>query len=472
MKGRNPLVIVFFIGLLVLVGFLLYFNGSDKSIEVVGQGAEKTQNKLTEDSTKAVDSDALPTEFKKLIGDVQALSDKVESLEAVKDTVEVLKSDNKLKDSTILGIKKGMEPLLKNKKEAEQNTQTVTETVSPKQPKEAENSTKIQGFSTKIQGLLDSIVPPVNTNGKKQTGTNRTNPNEIVWIQPLDSGYVEDKKKRKSSSYLTENTPSDSNDKQPGLLDEVGSKAKSGLGLESGKDPRFTIPPGSIIADSMAVTALVGRIPVKGNLQDPWKFKVSTGQKIIMPNDHELQGLEKTIIEGTAIGDLNLRCVTGRVETMTFIFTDGRIVTHEAKNKKDGIGYISDSHANPCIPGELITNAPQIIASMSALGIGEGVTQGIADAETQTTRTTDGSTIQTVVGSHLKNAGFNGVSNGFSEVKQWASDRIGQYFDVIYVPGGQHVDIHISEEIKIDYDPMGRKVQYDTHSDAAHGYMD
>ncbi|MBD3611511.1 MAG: TIGR03752 family integrating conjugative element protein [Hydrogenovibrio crunogenus] len=464
MKGRNPLVIFFVIGIAALVAFLFFYNESNKSVEVVGQGTEKAEKRLAEENTKAPDSDALPTEFKKLIGDVQALSDKVESLEAVKDTVEVLKSENKLKDGAILGLKQGMEPLLKNDKENQPNTDNTDPKPEIKPPETKDNA--------KIQGLLDSIVPPLNTDEKKQTGTNRTNPNEIVWIKPLDSGYVEDKRQRKSSSYLTNNPSSEANKEQPGLLDEVGSKTKNQLGLESGKDPRFTIPHGSIIADSMAVTALVGRIPVKGNLQDPWKFKVSTGQKIIMPNDHELQGLEKTIIEGTAIGDLNLRCVTGRVETMTFIFTDGRIVTHEAKNKKDGIGYISDSHANPCIPGELITNAPQIIASMSALGIGEGVAQGIADAETQTTRTTDGSTIQTVVGSHLKNAGFNGVSNGFSEVKQWFSDRIGQYFDVIYVPGGQHVDIHISEEIKIDYDPMGRKVQYDTHSDAAHGYMD
>jgi len=191
-----------------------------------------------------------------------------------------------------------------------------------------------------------------------------------------------------------------------------------------------------------------------------------------MPNDHELQGLEKTIIEGTAVGDLNLRCVTGRIETMTFIFTDGQIMTHRAANQKDGIGYISDAHANPCIPGVLITNAPQIISQMSLLGIGEGFSKSYADAETQTRNNLDGTTNQVVIGDHFANAGFNGLSSGFSEVKKWFLDRIGQYFDVIYVPGGQHVDIHISEEIKIDYDPMGRKVKYDTHSDATHGYMD
>jgi len=470
MKSRNPFVIFLVICIAVLVAFLFFYKESNKDVEIVGQGAEKVEKKLAEENTSAPDSDALPTEFKKLIGDVQALSEKIESLENVKDTVEVLNAENKLKGAAFVGAKRGAElsaePLLGDSNNENQVDPSVIEEAIKIKPPETQDSSE-------VQGLLDSIVSvsPLSLSRTKQTEPNSST-SDIVWIKPLDSNYVEDKKKRNSSGYLTNVNSSESSNQQPGLLDEVGSKTKNKLGLESGKDPRFTIPHGSIIVDSMAVTALVGRVPVNGQLQDPWKFKVSTGQNIVMANDHELQGLEKTIIEGTAIGDLNLRCVTGRIETMTFIFSDGQIVTHIAKDKKDGLGYISDSHANPCIPGELITNAPEVLASMTALGVGEGFAQGLADAETQTIQNTDGSTTQSVVGSHFNNAGWNGVSTGFSEVRQWFSDRVGQYFDVIYVPGGQHVDIHISEEIKIDYDPLGRKVQYEASFDATHGFMD
>ncbi|PLA73963.1 TIGR03752 family integrating conjugative element protein [Hydrogenovibrio sp. SC-1] len=461
MKGRNPLVIIFFLVALAFVAGIIFFSGGNDEITVTGRGEQNAKNDVKNSNSSSPDADTLPTEFKKLIGDIQYLKNRVESLESVKDSVGVLNSNNKIKDGSSLALKNGMESLLTPAEKEPSVTTLPNEIISPPSTDSSNNST---------QAILDSLVPPIIPTGKKKTQEQDfSEPDQVVWIKPLDSGYS----KKKNNSRLTSNySPGEVNQDQPGLLDEVGSKAKNTLGLESGKDPRFTIPHGSIIADSMAVTAFIGKIPVKGQLQDPWKFKLSTGQNIIMPNDHELQGLEKTIIEGTAIGDLNLRCVTGRIETMTFIFTDGQIMTHKATKPKDGMGYISDSHANPCIPGELITNAPQIISQMSLLGIGEGFSKSYADAETQTRNNLDGTTNQVVIGDHFANAGFNGISSGFSEVKKWFSDRIGQYFDVIYVPGGQHVDIHISEEIKIDYDPMGRKVKYDTHSDATHGYMD
>jgi integrating conjugative element protein (TIGR03752 family) len=165
---------------------------------------------------------------------------------------------------------------------------------------------------------------------------------------------------------------------------------------------------------------------------------------------------------------------------MTFIFSDGRIVTHKTKSQGNAknarpdqfLGYVSDQWANPCISGELITNAPQAIAQMGLLGVAAGMADGIAEAETQTSVTDQGTVIKNVVGDQLKFAGYKGVATGINDVRGWFKERMGQYFDVIYARAGQVVDIHITQEIKIDYDPNGRKVRYEKTDASDFGYMD
>lgn len=463
MKARNPLVYVLVLLIVSAAAWLMYMAWSDDSeIKVVGANEDKEERKPPMEAQNRADQDTLPTEFLKVVNDLQTVQQTVEKLT---DTVSVLKADNKAKEATIMGLKSSAETATDHLFPPKQ--------VDPKKEQEPKELGKsfdpAKAEKDESNSLLNSIVQPIMTTKK---GKEVVDPNQIVWIQPLDSGYVQDKRKGTTGASSNATSLYSDSNSEKGLLDEVGSKAKNELGLETGKEPRWTIANGSVIPNSMAVTAFIGRIPVNGQLQDPWRFKISTGPNILMANDHTLEGLEKTIIQGTAIGNYSLRCVTGRIDTMTFIFADGRIVTHKAKNKKDGMGYITDEHANQCIEGRLITNAPEVITTLGVLGVAQGASQGVADGETQTTTTTDGSTLQTVVGSHLKNSAYTGVAEGIGDVKQYLTDRLGQYFDVIYVPAGKIIDVHIEEEIKIDYDRMGRKVQYDTHYDAANGFID
>lgn len=463
MKARNPLVLFLVVIILAVAGWLIYASWSNNQIKTIGTDVDKENDPPALSAKERADKDTLPTEFAKVVNDLQTVQETVENLT---DTVSVLKADNKAKEATIKGLKSGAESITDDLLPPKQ----VAVPKQEQKPKELVNTfDPATAEKDESNSLLNSIVQPIMT---RKNGKEVVDPNQIVWIQPLDSGYEEDKRKRKSGASSNTTSMYSGSDSEKGLLDEVGSKAKNKLGLETGKQPRWTIANGSVIPNSMAVTAFIGRVPVNGQLQDPWRFKISTGPNILMANDHTLEGLEKTIIQGTAIGNYSLRCVTGRIDTMTFIFADGRIVTHKAKNKKDGMGYITDEHANQCIEGKLITNAPEVITTLGVLGVAQGASQGIADGETQTTTTTDGSTLQTVVGSHLKNSAYSGVAEGIGDVKQYFTDRLGQYFDVIYIPAGKIIDVHIEEEIKIDYDPMGRKVQYDTHYDAAHGFID
>lgn len=455
-KKRNMLVTLLVVGLVTIVLFAIFSGGGD-DIEVAEAPAVQEPNLPEQQASR----DSQRTDINKLIADLQTMTDNMESLN---QAMTVLKAENKaqaqalelIKDSAQKQVIEKMKPV----KPIELGPQTGTNATSDN-----------QNPSNQSDGTLLGIKPPVNlplVNQRQPRNQQPADPNQIVWFEPLDGSFVEAKQKTKSTTTNADN----SSLKTPGLVDEVGAKAKNELGLESGKDPRYTIPHGSVIANSITTTALVGKIPVRGQVQDPWQFKLQTGPDIIMANRHELTGLEGTIVEGTAIGNLALNCVTGRVETITFIFNDGRIVTHRAQDAKKGMGYISDSSANPCVPGDLITNAPQVITQMGFLGALEGVATAYAEQETQVTRNTDGSTGSVVIGDHFKNQLGNAGASGIGEIRKWFTDRMDQYFDVIYVSAGQKLDIHISEEIKIDYDPMGRKVQYESTHTADHGYMD
>lgn len=457
-KQRNVVVTILVAGLLLVVGFVIFGGGSDH-IDVAEQPT--VEPPVLPESQAGRDSPR--TDINRLIADLQVMTDNIEVLN---QTMSVLKAENKAQAQALELIKNGVQ------------NQVVDRVTSTAKPIDIGPQTKPSdtGSPTSEQSGLLGIVPPVTNlplitpvQTQSNTPSQSENSNQIIWIEPLDGGFKQNLPRSNSPSGVTSLT----NQQTPGLVDEVSSKAKTGLGLESGKTPYYTIPHGSVIAAANSVTALVGKIPVSGQVQDPWLFKIQTGADILMPNYHELAGLEGTIIEGTAIGNLGLQCVTGRVETITFIFNDGRIVTHRAADPQKGMGYISDSSANPCISGELITNAPQVIGQLGLLGVLEAGATAYANQEMQTTRNTDNTTSSIVIGDHLKNQLGTAAAGGLSEIKKWFADRMDQYFDVIYVPAGQRLDIHIAEEIKIDYDPIGRKIYYEQDSDTArHGYMD
>ena len=61
---------------------------------------------------------------------------------------------------------------------------------------------------------------------------------------------------------------------------------------------------------------------------------------------------------GTAIGDWTLSCVTGRLDSVTFVFDDGSIRTLSSDDRQQGggadkpLGWISDAQGIPCVSGK------------------------------------------------------------------------------------------------------------------------
>ena len=243
----------------------------------------------------------------------------------------------------------------------------------------------------------------------------------------------------------------------------------------------LTIPATTTLIGATALTALVGRIPIRGQLQDPWRFKVLVGSKNLASNGHRIPHLAGMLLAGTARGDLSLSCVSGNIDTATFIFADGTIQTTrkvaDPESTFTGLGWISDEFGNPCIEGELKSNALQYLTQATLINTTRATAEAIANAQTETSNSvgTDDTTTAVVGDIDQFVAGY-ATKESLLTVADWLNDRQLNSFDAIYVPAGKSVAIHIEETIQIDQEPNARKVQnfnlLNTHDYARQGWTD
>src|SRR5690606_11268554 len=89
---------------------------------------------------------------------------------------------------------------------------------------------------------------------------------------------------------------------------ELGSSlSKKVMGTTT---PNYTIPARATGFDAVALTALIGRVPVSGSVVDPFPVKLVLGQDNLAANGHHIPGLDGIILDGIAQGDWTLGCVS------------------------------------------------------------------------------------------------------------------------------------------------------------------
>lgn len=243
--------------------------------------------------------------------------------------------------------------------------------------------------------------------------------------------------------------------------------------------PYYTIPANGTSVQDKLMTALVGRIPIKGVVTDPYPFKIVISDNNLAANGLRIPHLLKMIVSGYCEGDLNLVSVRGWITSLTFVFDDGTISSTTSNDndignftKSNSLGHLSDKYGNPFIRGKLITNAPSYLAGNVALGAGVGAANAYTQSQT-TTNSYQGNTESTVTGSQGKYVAGQAMSNASSEVQQWWRDRQEQSFDAVYVAPadeeGEYIQIAVNfaKEIHIDYDTKGRKLNY-AHPNKVH----
>ena len=244
----------------------------------------------------------------------------------------------------------------------------------------------------------------------------------------------------------------------------IASTADAAAQPPSGTGPRLTVPASSVVF-TQSLTALVGRIPVGGRIENPWRFKLLSTAQNFTSKYHHVPDLEGVIWTGVAHGDYTLSCVSGTIDTITYVFRDGTVHTQRSASNADditqGLGWISDEFGNPCVPGALKTNAPQFMRRSILASTASGLARGYADAQTTRTRDEFGErTTTTVTGDVTDYALATAASDAVTAAERWMAQRLDQSFDAIYVAAGQRVAVHIEQQIELDYNALGRQIDH------------
>jgi integrating conjugative element protein (TIGR03752 family) len=343
-------------------------------------------------------------------------------------------------------------------------------------------------FNFKIGGGAGDSSEASASEGAGRTLAAPTPPPKVVWVEPLDA-------KRETGRggvpgqiiypvFKSENGMSGARNLAHVALspltnaeqaisdstDHLTGRATAGDGSDRDKDtvPYFTIAENATLMGSLGMTALIGRVPIGGTVSDPYPFKVIIGRDNLEANGIELPDITGAVMSGTAVGDWTLSCVRGNIESITFIFQDGRIRTvpepgkNTSKNRSSGtstiggtdyLGWLSDPRGVPCIVGERKSNAvPYLSTETIFTGLGAWIAHRFGN---DSTSVSSGGT--TVTGNSALEDVLNG---GLNDVRDWNNKLNGQAFAAIYVKPGAKVAVHLDREIKIDYEPHGRKVNY------------
>ena len=297
----------------------------------------------------------------------------------------------------------------------------------------------------------------------------------------LLSGYVA------ITPYSETATPSVAGLVEPDASGVIALAESSGLSKEPIKtqpeakraevSPRYTIPASSTLIDNVTMTALIGRVPVGDKLKDPFPVKLIVGDNNLATNGHRIPGLKGIVFEGIATGDWNLGCVAVSLTRATYTFMDGRIqhMTGQGSSRdqmssmqpigsqtgiQGSIGYISNKQGVPCISGERITDAHKQLATTGLLGLAENFYQAKALAETDESFNDRGNRTSAVTGDKKLFAKNKTAAGALGDVKSFYQARMRDTFDAVVSPAGIPVDIHITTDLYVDYDPNARQIFY------------
>ncbi|MDO4643122.1 MAG: TIGR03752 family integrating conjugative element protein [Cardiobacteriaceae bacterium] len=231
--------------------------------------------------------------------------------------------------------------------------------------------------------------------------------------------------------------------------------------------PVYTVPPNTTLTNALLVTPIIGRVPLnrENDLQDPFFFRVEIGGKNLAANGHQIPGVAKMIASGYAVGQREQQCVRGYIDSLTFIFIDGRIVTQgknatEGSSNSDALGYLSDPWGKPCIHGRYINNAGSYLKSRGAAAFIEAAAEALSQGEVSYRQDNNGNLTAVLDGNVWRYVFGKGVSGTASEFADYVRERTSNAFDVVYVEQGKPVQIMIDKMINIDYDANARKVNY------------
>ena len=257
--------------------------------------------------------------------------------------------------------------------------------------------------------------------------------------------------------------------------DTVATAGSRAVGAST--KPAYTVPSNSTLMGSIAMTALIGRVPIDGTVNDPYPFKVLIGPDNLTANGIDIPDVAGAVISGTASGDWTLSCVRGQIRSVTFVFHDGTIRTVPEDGSRSqrgtgsqangngttqgGLGWISDPYGIPCVSGERRSNAQQYLGSQALItAAGAGAASLIKSDNGSVAVVANGSGSLGTVGISGNEAMGRILAGGVRDMADWVNKLYGQAFAAIYVQPGAKVAVHLEQPLNIDYDAKGRRVNH------------
>ncbi len=295
----------------------------------------------------------------------------------------------------------------------------------------------------------------------------------LRWVEPDDRR--DDGKQRTSGTTGGPSFPTSFGPAQKTLETAATSAVDAGRRTAGVPDTTavYTVPTNATLMGSIAMTALIGRVPIDGTVNDPYPFKVLIGRDNLTANGIDIPDVAGAVVSGTASGDWTLSCVRGQIRSVTFVFEDGTIRTipkdddrgsnrqqSSTNNTQDGMGWISDPHGIPCVSGQRRSNAQQYLGTQALItAAGAGVASLIDSDSGQVSYMSSDGTIGTV-GIGANEAMGRILAGGVQDMSAWVNKLYGQAFAAVYVKPGAKVAVHLEEPLTIDYDPKGRRVDH------------
>ncbi|MFP9494503.1 TIGR03752 family integrating conjugative element protein [Pectobacterium brasiliense] len=331
---------------------------------------------------------------------------------------------------------------------------------------------KTEGLLADLQRRLDSMGSgghgdlPVGLGLQDGDAEGFSDETTIRWVEPDDARQTEGRNGNAAPSFPTRFGPAQKTlETTANSVTDAGARA---VGVKTAKAV-YTVPTNSTLMGSVAMTALIGRVPIDGTVNDPYPFKVLVGPDNLTANGIDIPDVAGAVFSGTASGDWTLSCVRGQVRSITFVFHDGTIRTipedsngNQRNNDQDGLGWISDPYGIPCVSGERRSNAQQYLGTQALItAAGAGAASLIdSDSGQMSYAGADGS-IGTV-GISSNEAVGRILAGGVRDMSDWVNKLYGQAFAAVYVKPGAHVAVHLEKPLAIDYEPEGRKIDHRT----------
>nr|WP_282442995.1 TIGR03752 family integrating conjugative element protein [Pseudomonas sp. NCIMB 10586] len=286
----------------------------------------------------------------------------------------------------------------------------------------------------------------------------------LRWIEPEDTRPPANQRSKEKPPFF----PNRFGPAQQPLTQIAEAVSNRGIQTTASAKAVYSVPANATLMGSVAMTALIGRVPIDGTVNDPYPFKVLIGPDNLTANGIELPDVAGAVVSGTASGDWPLSCVRGQVRSITFVFQDGTIrtvperkgSTQNERSAQDGLGWISDPYGIPCVGGERRSNAQQYLGSQALITAAGAGAASLIKNNGSTTYMTPGNGSLGMVGITGNEAMGRVLASGVQEMSQWVNKLYGQAFAAVYVEPGAKVAVHIQQALAIDYDAQGRKVDH------------